>query len=91
MDSKNYKLVFTGEFIPGISMDVIYEKLIDVLGMDLKEIKEKFSDKKTTIREKATKQECIKLRDALLFAGAQCEIEKLPSDGSDADFKIEGL
>lgn len=88
MSDKKYNLVFTGEFIEGIDKQVIFEKLAKTFKTDVKKIEKLFSNGETIIKKETDKQTCIKMQEAVLFAGAKCEIEKIPSDGDEDEFLI---
>ena len=88
MGGSNYNLIFTGKFIDGLDREVIHEKLSEILNMDKNEIQKKFSGQRFVITEKATKKFCLKMQEMVLFAGAECEIEKIASQSDDDEFII---
>jgi len=79
MEDQKYRLLFKGDIVPGFELDRVKRNLANMYQVDLPKIETLFSGKVFVVQENVTLDNAQKFMFDLEYAGAVCEIEKMPA------------
>jgi len=82
MERKNYKIIFTGEIVPGYDTGKVKKNLADLFKVNIEQIKPLFTGKPVVIKENLEQEKAKRYEDILNRAGALCRIESAPESAA---------
>jgi ABC-type multidrug transport system fused ATPase/permease subunit len=76
MEEKRFRVIFTGEILPGRDPAQVRRKLVEARGLSPEKAQLIFSGKKVILKEGADRDTAMQIKNAFLSAGALCRIEE---------------
>ncbi|MDI6796523.1 MAG: hypothetical protein QMD09_06245 [Desulfatibacillaceae bacterium] len=80
MEEKRFRIVFSGEFLPGRDPALVRRKLVEEQGLSPEKANLIFSGKKVVLKENADRDSAMQIKNAFLAAGALCRVEAMGQD-----------
>jgi len=84
MTREQYNVVFRGQIAQGADPQKVKEYICGIFRIDMDKAESLFSGKKIIVKKGADEETCLKMKQAFEKAGAECEIEKADTGGSNS-------